>query len=325
MCNTRLLKTGISIIVIFESNRINTMTQRLDRRNFIQQMSMLSAVTLLPFNACTMKPDQKYKIGLQLFTIRDAIEKDPLGSLKKAQAMGYEDLEIYGYNGDKNMYYGFKADDFKKHLEDLELTSTSGHYGFHTYFNKSSDELYRFVDQCIKGAHTLGQKYITWPWLDPSSRSLESFKKLVGILNIVGERITKAGLGFAYHNHNFEFIDHDGQNGYELILKHTDPAVVKLQLDLYWVKHASKLSPAELMAKQPGRFVMWHIKDMDKITRDYTELGNGSIDYKPILPEASKAGLEYYYLEQGGNYAHNSMRSIEDSITYFKQHLQHYL
>jgi len=197
--------------------------------------------------------------------------------------------------------------------------------GFISYFNKSSDELYRFVDQCIEGAHALGQKYITWPWLDPESRSLEAFKKLVGILNDVGERITKANLGFAYHNHNFEFIDQGGQNGYELILEHTDPSLVKLQLDLYWVRHASKLSSAELMARQPGRFVMWHIKDMDKVTRDYTELGNGSIDYTKILPEASKARLEYYYLEQGGNYTHNSMQSIEDSIGYFKQHLQHYL
>jgi len=301
------------------------MTQQVDRRNFLQQITLLSAATLLPLNACTMKSHQKDKIGLQLFTIRDAMEKDPIGSLKKARAMGYEDLEIYGYDGYKNMYYGFKADDFKKHLEDLELTSTSGHYGFHSYFNKSNDDLYRYVDQCIIGAHSLGQKYITWPWLDPESRSIEAFKKLVDILNRVGERITKSGLGFAYHNHNFEFIDHDGQNGYELILKHTDPEVVKLQLDLYWVKHASKLSPTELIAKQPGRFVMWHIKDMDKVTRDYTELGNGSIDYTKILPEASKSGLEYYYLEQGGNYAHNSMRSIEDSIAYFKQNLQQYL
>jgi sugar phosphate isomerase/epimerase len=301
------------------------MTHELDRRKFLQRMAMFSAATLLPFNACTMKSDQKYKIGLQLFTIRDAMKKDPLGSLKKARVMGYEDLEIYGYNGDRNMYYGFKANDFKKHLEDLELTSTSGHYGFHDYFNKSSDELYKFVDQCIEGAHVLDQKYITWPWLDPESRSLDAFKKLAGILNVVGERITKTGLGFAYHNHNFEFIDHDGQNGYDIILENTDPEVVKLQLDLYWVKNASKLSPREIIAKAPGRFVMWHIKDMDKITRDYTELGNGSIDYTTILTEASTSGLEYYYLEQGGNYAHDSMRSIEENIAYFKQHLQPYL
>ena len=127
--------------------------------------------------------------------------------------------------------------------------------------------------------------------------------KLTGKLNTIGERINKAGLGFAYHNHDFEFTDHGGENGYDIIMRETDPALVKLQLDLYWVMHSSKLSPAQLIAKQPGRFVMWHIKDMDKKTRDYSELGNGSIDFTVILPEASRAGLQYYYIEQGGNFA----------------------
>jgi len=301
------------------------MPARLDRRNFIQQMGILSTAALLPIQACTMKSSKKYKIGLQLFTIRDAMAKDPIGSLKKVKAMGYQDLEIYGYDSVKNMYYGHNTKDFKKILEDVGLTTTSGHYGFHPYFNKSEDELYRFVDQCIKGADALDQKYITWPWLDPDTRSIEAFEKLVGMLNRIGERVTKAGLGFAYHNHNFEFTDHNGRHGYELILAETDPALVKLQLDLYWVCHASKLSPIEIIAKQPDRFVMWHIKDMDKVTRDYTELGNGSIDYTQMLPNISKTGLEYYYLEQGGNYAMNSMQSIEDSIQYFKQNLQKFL
>ncbi len=301
------------------------MSTKIDRRNFIQQMSILSAASLIPLNACTMTTSKNFTIGLQLFTIRDAMGKDALGSLKKVKAMGYQDLEIYGYDNAKNMYYGYKADDFKKILDDIGLTTTSGHYGFHAYFNASKDELNRFIDQCITGATALNQKYITWPWLDPASRSMQAFEKLVGILNHVGEKITKAGLGFAYHNHNFEFIDHDGRHGYDLILKETDPEVVKLQLDLYWVCHASKLSAIELVAKQPDRFVMWHIKDMDRVTRDYTELGNGSINYQEMLQKISKSGLEYYYLEQGGNYTTNSMQSIKDSIGYFKENLQHYI
>jgi sugar phosphate isomerase/epimerase len=141
----------------------------------------------------------------------------------------------------------------------------------------------------------------------------------------VGEQVTKASLGFAYHNHDFEFVDHNGENGYDIIMKDTDPALVKLQIDLYWVMHSSKLSPSELFSKQPGRFVMWHIKDMDKVSRDYTELGNGSIDYRIILPEASRAGLQLYFLEQGGNFAKNSMQSVEDSAKFFKQHLEQFL
>ena len=183
-------------------------------------------------------------------------------------------------------------------------------------------ELMRYVDQSIEGAQVLGQPYITWPWLDPDFRSIEKFKSLTPLLNRIGERITKAGLGFAYHNHDFEFIDHNGENGYDIIMRETDPALVKLQIDLYWTMHSSKLTPTQLFNKQPGRFVMWHIKDMDKKTRDYTELGNGSIDYTKILPEAAKAGLQYYYLEQGGNYATNSMQSITDSANYFKKNLE---
>jgi sugar phosphate isomerase/epimerase len=108
-------------------------------------------------------------------------------------------------------------------------------------------------------------------------------------------------------------------------MRETDPALVKLQLDLYWIMHSSKLGPSELFIKQPGRFVMWHIKDMDKISRDYSELGNGSIDFTVILPEASRAGLQYYYIEQGGNFAKNPMQSITDSADYFKKNLEKHL
>ena len=183
----------------------------------------------------------------------------------------------------------------------------------------------RYVDQCIEGAHILGQKYITWPWLAPAFRTPQNFRLLTDKLNKIGERVNKAKLGFAYHNHDFEFADIGGQTAYNLIMNETDPALVKLQMDLYWVMHSSKLSPAELIAKQPGRFVMWHIKDMDKKNRDYSELGNGSIDFTVILPEATKAGLQYYYIEQGGNFAKDPMQSVTDSAIYFKKNLEKYL
>ena len=108
-------------------------------------------------------------------------------------------------------------------------------------------------------------------------------------------------------------------------MRETDPKLVKLQIDLYWVMLSSKLSPSELFSKQPGRFVMWHVKDMDKVSRDYTELGNGSIDYSVILPDASRAGMQYYYIEQGSNFAKNPMQSVADSAAYFKKNLEKHL
>ncbi|MBC7851471.1 MAG: sugar phosphate isomerase/epimerase [Chitinophagaceae bacterium] len=264
-------------------------------------------------------------MGLQLFSIRQPLSQDVAGTIKQVAGIGYEDCETYGYDPLQGKYYGMKSADFKKLLVDNKLITTSGHYDFTKYFDKSADDMMRYVDQCIEGADALGQKYITWPWLDPAFRNLESFKILTGKLNTIGERINKARLGFAYHHHDFEFVDHDGVNGYEIIMRETDPAVVKLQMDLYWVMHSSKLSPAQLIAKQPGRFVMWHIKDMDKVSRDYSELGNGSIDFTTILPESARAGLEYYYIEQGGNFAKDPMQSVTDSAKYFKKNLEKYL
>lgn len=297
----------------------------MDRRKFIQQSGLLASASMLSISCLASEKKPKYKMGLQLFSIRDAMAKDPLETLKKVAALGYEDLETYGYDGEKDMYYGYKSAAFKDILDDLGLTATSGHYGFSDYFTKSTDAMKRFTDQCIAGAKALNKGYVTWPWLAPEYRTLDNFKRLAEKLNRIGEQVHAAGLGFAYHNHDFEFIEYDGEIGYDHIINETDAAFVKLQMDIYWIKYASKLSPAEWIAKQPGRFVMWHIKDMDKVTRDYTELGNGSIDYIDILSKIDTDALQYYYLEQGGNFAQNSMQSITDSAVYFKKNLQQYL
>jgi sugar phosphate isomerase/epimerase len=297
----------------------------INRRDFILQSALLSTGSLLTFKGMASIPTTKYKMGLQLFTVRGPLARDVKGTVKKIASVGYEDCETYGYDPQGSKFYGLKASEFKQLLEDNGMITTSGHYDFTKFFDKPADDLMRYVDQCIEGAQMLNQRYITWPWLDPAFRTLDHFKQLTGRLNSIGERVNKANLGFAYHHHDFEFIDYGGQNGYDIIMHETDPALVKLQMDLYWVMHSSKLSPNELINKQPGRFVMWHIKDMDKKTRDYSELGNGSIDFSLILPASSKAGLQYYYIEQGGNFAKNPIQSITDSAAYFKKNLEKYL
>jgi len=293
------------------------------RRNFLAKASVLGVGAVLPLSSCSTMEKSNYKLGYQLFSIRDEMAKDPIATLKALKKMGYEDFETYGYEPDKELFYGYPSAEFKKILEDLELTTSSGHYGFSSYLSQSEDNLKWFVDQCIKGAKALNMSYITWPWLAPEQRTIDTFKLLSHKLNIIGEQVTAAGLGFAYHNHGFEFLDHNGETGYDIILKETDPALVKLQIDMYWVMHSSNFTPKELIKNQPKRYVMWHIKDMDKISRDYTELGNGSIDYVDLLPDPKESGLEFYFIEQGGNYAHNSMKSAADSAAYFKRNLQH--
>jgi len=300
----------------------------MNRRNFIKNTGIVGSLSLAPiscFPPRSVITNSKYKMGYQLYSIRDEMAKHPIETLKALKVMGYRDFEIYGFDAEKGVYYGFKPAEFKKILDDLGLSVTSGHYAFAPYLEKSEEELERFVDRCILGAKALGSKYITWPWIAPEQRTMDTFKLMSQKLNLIGEQVTKANLGFAYHNHGFEFEDHDGENGFDIIIHQTDPSLVKLEMDMYWVMHSSNYTPKELIAAQPGRYVMWHLKDMDKISRDYTELGNGSIDYLELLPDPVKSGLEYYYLEQGGNYTINSMESASASAEYFKTHLQKFL
>ena len=297
----------------------------MNRRQFIEKAGIIGVSANLPLSSFSAIKQPKYKLGYQLFSISDEMDKNPISTLKALKTMGYQDFEIYGFNDEKNMYYGFKSTEFKQILDDLELSVTSGHYGFSPYLEKSEDDLKRFVDRCIVGAKNLNSKYITWPWIAPEQRTLDNFKLMSHKLNIIGEQTLKAGLSFAYHNHGFEFEDKSGETGYNIILNETDASLVKLEMDMYWVMHSSNYTPKQLIDAHPGRYVMWHIKDMDKITRDYTELGNGSINYLDILPDPIKSGLEFYYLEQGGNFANNSMKSAAESANYFKTHLQKYL
>jgi sugar phosphate isomerase/epimerase len=295
------------------------------RRTFIQTASVLGAAAMLPISCFSGSKTTRYKMGYQLYSVRDQMAKDPIATLKALKAMGYQDFEAYGFDTQKDTFYGYKAAEFKQILDDLALTMTSGHYGFAPFLEKSNDALKEFVDHCIQGAKAVNSAYITWPWIAPEQRTIDNFKLMSGKLNLIGQQVKEAGLGFAYHNHGFEFEDHDGQNGFDILLAETDASLVKLQMDMYWVMHSSQKTPAQLIKEQPGRYVMWHIKDMDKVTRDYTELGNGSIDYNLLLPDPVASGLEHFYIEQGGNFSQSSMQSAAQSATYFKKQLQAYL
>jgi sugar phosphate isomerase/epimerase len=245
--------------------------------------------------------------------------RDVEGTLKRVAGMGYEEFETYGFDPEGIRYYGLPAKAFAQLLRDNNLTAPSGHYDLNRFVSSSLDDVKRYVDRSVEGAHALGQTYITWPLLDAGDRTIEKFKIVAERLNVIGAHIKKAGLQLAYHNHDFEFIEQNGQIGYDVILKETDPALVKLQMDLYWIARGSKVSANEWFKRAPGRFVMWHVKDMHKTSRDYTELGNGSIDFTRIWPDASLAGMKHFFVEQGGNFTHDPLRSVADSADYVKR------
>jgi sugar phosphate isomerase/epimerase len=298
----------------FSTSRLADDTM-ISRRLFMQQAGAFASAALV---SGASQPRRRYKLGLQLFTMRAAMARDVEGTLKRVAAMGYEEVETYGFDAEGIRYYGLEGKAFAQRLRDHNLTTPSGHYDLNRFVS-SVDDLKRYVDRCVEGAHVVGQEYITWPLVDEGDRTIERFKVVAERLNVAGEQIKRAWLQLAYHNHDFEFVEQNGQIGYDIIIRETDPVLVKLQMDLYWIAHGSKLTANEWFERQPGRFVMWHVKDMHRTSRDYTEVGNGTIDFTRIWTDASLAGMKHFFVEQGGNFTHDPFRSVADSAEYVKR------
>jgi sugar phosphate isomerase/epimerase len=301
----------------------NLSNQR-SRRTFLKQAGLFSASAILAPSAFTASLADKFKLGLQLFTIRDAMAKDLRGTFKRIVEFGYQEVETYGFNYGNNKYYwGLEPKQAGELLSDCGLTTSSGHYDLDKFFGKDQqDDLKRYTDECIKGATALKQSYIVWPTLAPQYRTIDEFKRLASTLNTIGEQIKKGGLQLGYHNFGYEFIDQAGVLPYDIILKETDPSLVKMQLDLYWFTYGSRSTPLDWFKKQPGRFVMWHIKDMDKQKRElHTVVGDGQIDFKPIFKDYKLSGVKHMFVEQGNNYVPDSMSCVQRSAIYVKKSL----
>lgn len=286
------------------------------RRNFLKQSALLS--TGLAMNPAEFLKTPT-KIGIQLYTLRDQISKDVKTVIGQVAAAGYREVETFGLNADQQ-FFGLSVKEFGQLLKSHNLTSPSGHYlPAQTLFeNGDGDDVKRLCDV----GHTLGHQYIVIPYLEePRRKTIDQYKALAERMNKAGEICKKANLQLGYHNHDFEFIDLDGQRGYDIIMNNTDKKLLKLELDLYWVVRAG-LDPVALFKKQPGRFHMVHVKDMDKNDRTKnTEIGNGSINFKKILASSALGGVKHYYLEQENNYVPNEIDSIKKSYSYIRKNL----
>jgi sugar phosphate isomerase/epimerase len=269
---------------------------KINRREFLWKAGALAAsAALLPAwsQAAPAQP-----AGLQLYTVRDLLEKDLQGTLKKIAAIGYKNLESAASS--KGHYYGLKPKEFTSLLADLGMKLRSSHVLVGANDNKMPFEtLTSNLPKLVDMAAETGQEYLTCAFLFPNERrSLEDYKKHIELFNKTGEACQKAGVQFAYHNHDFEFETLSGQVPYELLLSQVSADKMKMELDLYWVSKVGK-DPVALFKKHPGRYVMWHVKDMDKTEKKhFTEVGNGTIDFKRIFANAKTAGLKYYFVEQ---------------------------
>ena len=280
------------------------------RRDFIKQSSLLSAAFFLPNDAFFQSTKN---IGLQLYTLRNTISKDPRTVLAAVAKLGYKQVETFGYGNGK--WFGLTVPELKAVLKENGLTSPSGHtFGGGTFLKDGWEENWK---PAVADSKALGQEFIVVPYLEDSFRSIDNYKKIAAALNKAGEIAKAGGSKVAYHNHDFEFKEQDGQKGFDILMKEVDPKLVQFELDIYWAVKAG-YDPITLFKAHPGRFSMWHIKDIDKTEKKFfTEVGNGSIDWKPIFAAAKTSGMKYFFVEQDVTPG-DPLVSVTSSINYLK-------
>jgi len=285
----------------------------INRRTFLIHTGIAAAGSLLSADALANNYNKK-TIGLQLYSLRDELPGGGIESvIKKIAAAGYNSVEFYGYNT-KDAYFKKSATEIASILKANKMTSPSGHYDLKLFNNDTQ--------QVIDAALTVGHKYIVIPWLPEELRStLDGYKALAEKINNIALQCKQNNIKLAYHNHDFEFKKMEGDVcGYDIFLKETDTALVSFELDLFWVVTAGH-NPIEIFKQNPGRFTMWHVKDMDKANpKMQTEVGSGSIDFKPIFAQAKLSGLEYFYVEQE-NLPVPADANIKKSYQFIKKNL----
>jgi sugar phosphate isomerase/epimerase len=280
--------------------------------NYIKASLLFSAfiaLTLMAFKPVnkTLNPDKPFG-GLALYTVRDAMMKDARATLEKVAQAGYVNVESAGYNNGK--FYNLSPTDFKALLDEMKLTPISAHQGSVNFAN---------IDQQIADLKTAGFKYFVVPvppmgsfYFDAVNKKMAmkgGAKALAETLNILGAKCKAAGLELLYHNHDFEFSkDADGNVILDYLLEHCDASTVNFQMDLYWVTKAGQ-DPVAYFKRYPGRFKIWHVKDMDDQGR-FAPVGNGKIDFKRVLANKKLSGMLYYFVEQDASFNETPLEAI---------------
>jgi sugar phosphate isomerase/epimerase len=240
------------------------------------------------------------QIGLQLYTVRELMKKDFAGTLEKVAQIGYKEVEFAGY-------FDRKPEEVRALLDRLGLQAPATH---------SSIETLRYKpDPTIQTAKIIGHQYLVCPSLPPAERnSIEKYKAVAASLNQIGAVCQKAGLQLAYHNHEYEFTIIDGKIPYDILLAETDPKLVQMEIDLFWIKKGGQDALA-YFEKYPGRFLLCHVKDMDK-DQKMVDVGKGKTDFGKIFAKAQQAGLKHFFVEN------DEPQDTLQSITVSYQHLK---
>lgn len=263
------------------------------------------------FISCTSQKEKAKTLknfGLQLYTLRDDLPKDPKGILKQVAGFGYKEIE--SYEGSNGMFWGMTNKEFKTYMDELGMKIVSSHCDISKDFEKKAAE-----------AAEIGMKHLICPWVGPQE-NLDAYKKLADDFNQKGEICKKNGIRFAYHNHDYSFVKMDGDTGQDVMMKNTDAGTVDFEMDMYWVVTAGE-DIETWLKKYPNRFRLCHVKDRKKgATADdkdaSCDVGTGSIDYAKIIKAANEAGMQYFIVEQEKYDGTTPLKAAEACATYLK-------
>ncbi len=247
--------------------------------------------------------------GIQLYSLRNQLQKDVPGTLKYIRESGYTDVETAGF-------YGLSPADFKKELDKAGLKSTGMHSGDDNRFRDKLDDI-------IAEAKIFKPAYVTSPWVQEQHRKdAEGCKRVAAEFNEWGKKLQAAGFRFAFHNHDAEFKPLGNTTAEDIFIQDADPALVDFQLDLFFVQKVG-ISPADYLRKYPGRFKLVHLKDISKSTPTGFEeapddacvpLGTGQIDWPKTLAACADTGVKYYYVEDESETAPEGIRKTYDYL-----------
>ena len=246
--------------------------------------------------------------GIQLWSVRDDLAKDPKEVLKQLASYGYKQIE--SFEGSKGIFWGMTNTEFKAEMDNLGMKIIASHCDINKDFEKKAAD-----------AAAIGMKYLICPHKG-AQKDLDAFKKFADEFNQKGEICKKNGIRFAYHNHDYSFATMNGEMGQDVMMKNTDASLVDFELDMYWVVAAGQ-DIETWLKKYPKRFRLCHVKDRKK-NAPLTEkdasvvVGTGSIDYPKILKTAKKLGMEYYIVEQEKWEGTTPMQAAQADAMYMK-------
>lgn len=295
------------------------------RRTFLKKTTLALAGTTVFSHSLFALYKQKQTLGVQLYSIREDMKKDPLGSLKQVAAMGYKNVEHANYVNRK--FYGFSAMEFRKVLDDLGLKMPYGHTVMgKQHWNETSKDFTDDWKYTVEDAAKVGQQYVISPWLDESLRkTYDDMKRYMEVFNKSGELCNKSGMKFGYHNHDFEFsVKLNNMKVYDIILQNTDPKLVAQQLDIGNM-YGGGGRALDVLKQYPGRFELLHVKDEIKLNEgnekyESTVLGKGIIDVKEVINQAKKSGgTSHFIIEQESYQGKTPIACMKENIVIMKK------